>query len=113
MPTTEPSRPRDPSEPTGFPPLNEGEDELPTRRMSLDELPSPHQLEASLEVIRLHHPHIARAIDALWGYAECEQYLNRLVFDGHDERAHTRAGFRPEVLTALMRLQGLHVITAR
>ncbi len=97
----------------GFPSLDMEEEDPHTRKMPLHELPQSHQMEMALSVVRTFHPHIADAIDRFWGFQECSDYLKKLIFDGADPKSHTRAGFRPEVLSALLSLQSFHVVTMR
>jgi len=102
------------NESLGFPPTTEEDGQaLATRKMPLYELPVNHQIEQALGVVGGRHPHIAKAIDAFWGFKEGEDYLTKLIFDGSDPKSYTREGFKPEVLSALLTLQSLHKVTKR
>jgi len=68
--------------------------------------------EYALEVIRAHHARIATALQSTWGFHECGDYLQRLVFDGSDPVDLRRVGFKPEVLNAIMVLLRLHRVVA-
>lgn len=98
----------------GFPPLEEPQEwQMDTWPMPLHDLPLNHQIEVALGVVGIRHPHIVKAVRAFWGYPEGEDYLKKLIFDGSDPKSHTREGFRPEVLSALLSLQAIHVVTRR
>jgi hypothetical protein len=90
-----------------------GQGDGSTRTMALSELPLSHQMDVAIKTIDEHYPHIAKAILNFWGYKECDEYLGKLIYDGSDVKSHTRVGFRPEVMTALLSLQSLHVVTMR
>jgi hypothetical protein len=62
----------------------------------------------SIAVIRQHHERLARAIEIFWGHAECDELLSKLIFDGADVNDRNRAGFKTEVLDALMTLASIH-----
>ena len=47
---------------------------------------------------------ISDAIKVLWGHKECDDYLNKQIID---ERGN-RQGFPHEVLSALLKLHGIH-----
>ena len=47
---------------------------------------------------------ISDAIKVLWGHKECDDYLNKLIIDERGDRA----GFPHDVLSALLKLHGLH-----
>lgn len=99
--------------PLAFPELSVEEEDPDTRNMALHEMPLHYQIDRAREVVRAHHPRIASTLDSMWGYKECADYLEKLTFDGTDPTGHTRVGFKPEVLTALLRLQAMHVINYR
>jgi hypothetical protein len=97
----------------GFPSLSEEAELEATRKMPLHELPLQHRMDSSLAVIAADHPRIANAIDQFWGFQECDEYLTKLIYDGKDPKGHERAGFKSEVLSALLNLKSLHKVTAR
>lgn len=89
--------------------------EWPTLEESAESVPpvlaarrEPDDLAACLTTIRQNHPHIGRALDALWGFAECEAYLQRLIQDGGDGHDQTRRGFSDASLQALMTILEKH-----
>lgn len=51
---------------------------------------------------------ISDAIWLMWGYPECDIYLNKLMFDSRDGN---RKGFPPEVALAIMILYNRHQAT--
>ena len=73
----------------------------------------PDDLATCLQTIRQHHPHIGRALDALWGFAECEAYLQRLIQDGGDGQHNARHGFAKEVMQALLTAAEQHRVSKR
>lgn len=98
----------------GFPTLVDPEEQpLDTWPMPLHDLPLNHQIEVALGVVGARHPHIVKAVRAFWGFPEGEDYLKKLIFDGMDPKSHTREGFRPDVLSALLSLQAIHTVTMR
>ena len=68
--------------------------------------------ECALQVIRTHQARIATTVKSIWGRQECGDYLQRLIFDGSDPVDLRRAGFKPEVLDAIMVLLRLHRLAA-
>jgi len=102
------------NESLGFPPaLEEDGKPVSTRPMPLFELPENHQMQQALGVIAEKYPHIAKAIDAFWGFKEGEDYLTKLIFDGSDPKSYEREGFKPDVVGALLTLQSIHKVTRR
>ncbi|NVO05507.1 MAG: hypothetical protein HXX19_05975 [Rhodoferax sp.] len=62
--------------------------------------------------MRSHHPRIANTLSTVWGYRECGDYLEKLVFNGADPADLKRVGFKPEVADALLVLSRLHKVSA-
>lgn len=94
-------------ESTGFPSLSWEEEDLDTRPLPLHELPSSVRIENELAIIAARHPRIADSIRVFWGHRDCIDYIRNLIMSGyHDGKA--RVGFKPEIITALMTLIGLH-----
>ncbi len=96
LPSLEWPTPEEPADPT--PPVQA------TRR-------EPDDLATCLQTIRQNHPHVGRALDALWGFAECEAYLQRLIQDGGDGHDQTRRGFSDASMQALMTIAEKHRVT--
>lgn len=92
---------------TGFPSLSWEEDELPTRPMPLHELPMQARIDREMETIAQHHLRIALAIEKFWGHRDCVEYIQQLILSGSVD-GQDRAGFKPEVLSALINLVSLH-----
>ncbi len=97
----------------GFPTLNFEEDDRPTRLVPLQEQPLESRIDHAMAIVRAHHERIAKSLVIMWGYQECADYLQKLVFDGNDPSDKLRAGFKPEVMAALLSLLSLHRVTAR
>jgi hypothetical protein len=91
----------------GFPELNLTE-EVATRPVPLHEVPMQARFDREMVVINKHHRRIGKSIDVFWGHANCVEYLRTLVMSGGDGYSHAKAGFRPEVLTAMINLATLH-----
>ena len=96
-----------------FPTLNMEEDERPTWLVPLQEQPIEVRVDHAMAIVRAHHERIAKSLVIMWGYQECADYLQKLVFDGNDPADKMRAGFKPEVMAALLSLLSLHRVTAR
>lgn len=79
----------------------------------LDELSREARIDHEFEVLRKHHARIADSIQLFWGHPECDEFIQHLVFNTDEEYVRTRAGFKPEVLEAIMNLSSLHVVTAQ
>jgi hypothetical protein len=92
----------------GFPVLNTEEEELATRPMGLNELPRQFRIDHEMAIIAKHHERIEKAIRTFWGHHDCVEYLQKLILSGTDSSGNSRAGFKPEVLSALMNLITLH-----
>ncbi len=92
---------------TGFPSLSWEEEDLPTRPMPLHERPLQARIDTEMEVIAAHHVRIALAIEKFWGHRDCIEYIQKLVLSGNTEGGN-RAGFKPEVVSALINLAELH-----
>ncbi len=99
--------PRKP-QPDGFPVLKWEQEEMATRPMPLHELPHQAGVDRALDVIAARHERIANGIKAFWGTSDCVDYMEKLIMSGGDGLGHTRVGFKPEVVTALMSLISLH-----
>jgi hypothetical protein len=92
-----------------FPPLIL-EDAQP--RTSKPPVSDAEQIQLALLVVRSLHPRIANTLQTVWGYHECGDYLQKLVFNGSDPADLKRIGFKPEVADALLLLSKLHKVTA-
>lgn len=116
MHTSDPKKEDQSEEDLGFPSL-----EFPASEDSTQQAPStapaskrePPTLAQCLETVRRIHPHIGRALDSLWGFAECETYLQRLIQDGSDGQDHARRGFSDEVMQALLTIAERHRVDKR
>ena len=95
---------------TGFPSLQWEDDDLPTRPMPLNERPLQARIDHEMAIIQQIHPRIALAIEKFWGHRDCVEYIQTLILSGgyNSEREKARVGFKPEVLSALINLAGLH-----
>lgn len=96
---------------TGFPTLQwEEEEDLVTRPMPLHERPMQARIDNEMAIVAEHHVRIALAIEKFWGHKDCVEYLQKLIMSGgyQEGQARMRAGFKPEVLSALMNLVALH-----
>ena len=79
-----------------------------TQPMSLDDKSPDRRKTDALALIGQHHPKVVAAIQATWGFKECATYLNKLVLNGSDDMGHSRIGFGPQIIEALMGLTELH-----
>ena len=91
-----------------FPPLS-FEDEAP-------QIAKPPRREEdvvaqAIETVRSRHERIANTLKSIWGYQECSDYLQKLVFNGADPTDLNRVGFDPEVADALLLLSEIHNVT--
>lgn len=82
----------------------------PTEPVPLDGLNRQAQIDHAFEILRKHHARIADSIQLFWGHPECDEFIQKLVFNADDESVRVRAGFKPEVLEAIMNLSSLHVV---
>ena len=62
--------------------------------------------EPPFVTIESRYPRIARSIEMLWGNVELDEYLNRLILAGREDRE----GFPREVMAALMKLHRQHSV---
>lgn len=92
----------------GFPELSNAHEFEPTRPMPLHEMPRQIRIDHEMAIIRAHHERIAKSIEVFWGHADCLEYLQQLMFNGGDGFGRMRIGFKPEVMSALINLAGLH-----
>ena len=86
------------------------ETDVATQPMSLDDKSPERRKTDALALIGQHHPKVVAAIQATWGFKECAAYLNKLVLNGSDDSGHSRLGFSPQVIEALMGLTQLHEV---
>ena len=99
-----------PGDDMAFPPLFL-EEEIP---QSSKAPPSDaEEIARALTTVRARHPRIAHSLQEIWGYRECADYLEKLVFNCSDPADLKRIGFDPEVMDALLTLSRLHTVTAR
>jgi hypothetical protein len=70
------------------------------------------QIDHEFAILRKHHARIADSIQLFWGHPECDEFIQKLVFNSDDEYVRARAGFKPEVLEAIMKLSSLHIVDA-
>jgi len=96
------------NETLGFPTLKWEEEDLDTRPMPLHELPRQVGIDNAMAIVAKHHERIAKAITVFWGSRDCVEYIQKLVMSGGDGLGHTRVGFKPEVVSALLSLISLH-----
>jgi hypothetical protein len=92
---------------TGFPSLSWEDEELPTRPMPLHELPMQARIDHEMSIIAEHHIRIALAIEKFWGHRDCVEYIQQLILNG-SVNGQDRAGFKSDVLSALINLVALH-----
>ena len=78
--------------------------------MPLHELPRQAGIDHATAIIAQHHERIAKAIQLFWGTRDCVEYIQKLVMIGEDRSGSARIGFKPEVVSALLSLIGLHQI---
>lgn len=83
-----------------------------TEPSPLEALSREARIEREFGILRKHHARIADSIQLFWGHPECDEFIQKLIFNADDESVRARAGFKPEVLDAIMNLSGLHVVTA-
>lgn len=81
-----------------------------TSALSLDEMSAQARIEHELAIIGKHHERIAKAIRVFWGHKGCVEYIEELILNGNDGADYNRAGFKLEVLSALINLASLHTI---
>lgn len=62
--------------------------------------------EEHIEVIKKHHPRIAATIELFWGCKETPEYFEMLILDTRDG---TRQGFHPDIISALFKLDNIHM----
>lgn len=93
---------------TGFPTLSWEEEDLPTRPMAFHERPIQARIDQEMAVVASHHLRIAMTIDRFWGHKDCVEYLQTLILNGGFSDRKDRVGFKPEVLSALINLAGMH-----
>lgn len=86
-----------------FPTINYDFDREPTGATATPKAVTQDYTEL-LAALRDRLPRIADRIQAVWGYPECDQYLNRLIIDDRGNRQ----GFPADVLTLLLRLSVMH-----
>ncbi len=65
----------------------------------------------AIETVRSRHERIANTLTTIWGYQECSDYLEKLVFNGSDPTDLKRTGFDPQVADALLLLSEVHKVT--
>jgi len=80
----------------------------PTQPMALEDLSLEQRKNRALVIIQEHHPRIASSIRTLWGYRECNQYINKLIMEGHDGKGHARVGFNQVAAQAMLALTEVH-----
>lgn len=90
-----------------FPPLS-FEDDAP--QISKPPLLERDLMDQAIDTIRARHERIANTLKAIWGYQECADYLQKLVFNGSDPADLKRVGFNPEVAGALLLLSRIHKV---
>ena len=99
---------------TDFPPLIWEAPAVAARPGACNEVLTPQQrVDRQLAIICKDHERLGKGIAAIWGSPEYDDYLQQLVFNAADAKRDIRAGFKPEVLAALMRLSELHPTEAR
>lgn len=91
-----------------FPPLSSEE---PSARISKPPLRDEDVIERAIETVRTRHERIANTLKTIWGYQECSDYLQKLVFNGSDPADLTRAGFNADVADAILLLSRIHAVT--
>lgn len=99
-----------------FPPLAWQDEPIKAEKRASAAMPlnnGPADIGKCLEIVRAHHPHIAAALDAMWGFSECEAYLSKLVTDAGDTPSSVRVGFKDEVFQAILTLADQHKVTRR
>lgn len=79
--------------------------------MPLSERPLQARIDAEMAVIAQHHMRIAVAIEKFWGHRDCVEYLQTLILNGaYSDGSTQRAGFKQEVLSALINLTAMHTL---
>lgn len=73
-----------------------------------DRLALEQRKDRAFEVVTTHHPRIANTVRTLWGYKECNPYINKLLLESGDSKGHPRVGFSPLVVDALWALTEIH-----
>ncbi len=84
-----------------------------TEPAPLDDLNPQAKIDREFRILRRHHARIADSIQLFWGHPECDEFIQKLIFNSGDEFVRARAGFKPEVLEAIMNLSALHVANAK
>ena len=67
--------------------------------------PAVVEEEQPFIIIERAFPRIAEAVHLMWGHAECEDYLQKLIVDDRGDRE----GFKQDVHKALLKLYNQHV----
>ena len=78
--------------------------------MPLHERPLQARIDAELAVIAENHVRIALSIEKFWGHRDCVEYIQKLILSGGRQDGNDRAGFKAEVVSALMNLAAMHKI---
>jgi hypothetical protein len=65
----------------------------------------------AMKTVLSKHERIGNTLKSIWGYQECSDYLQKLVYNGSDPADLNRTGFNPEVADALMLLSEVHKVT--
>ncbi len=68
------------------------------------ERPAAAEAPHPFPIVEAKFPRIALQIHDLWGTPECDRYLDKLIIDDRGNRA----GFPPDVMTALLELSRQH-----
>jgi hypothetical protein len=84
-----------------------------TEPAPLDDLNRQARINHEFGVVRKHHARIADSIQLFWGHPECDEFIQKLIFNAGDEYVRARAGFKPEILEAIMNLSNLHVVIVK
>jgi len=73
------------------------------------------KIDRLILLIGKEHAHIGKGLTLMWGYPECEEYLQKLIHGGYDttRELKVRAGFNPAVFAALMDLAEIHKVVRR
>ncbi len=90
-----------------FPPISFADEPPPVTKPPLGE---EDVFAKAIGTVRSRHERIANTLTAIWGYQECSDYLQKLVFNGSDPADLKRTGFDPQVADALLLLSRIHKV---
>ena len=91
-----------------FPPLFFADETPPVVKPPLRE---EDVVAQAMKTVLSKHERIGNTLKSIWGYQECSDYLQKLVYNGSDPADLNRTGFDPQVADALLLLSEVHKVT--